>query len=221
MDINSNYFSFPPFLSVAWSQVTAISLNATGQLIFHLHNQEAITLPILSKEETDQVFRAHAEYLEKEVLKDRPIRSEQHAAIRFGFSTSDNLTQELQHNPSQSQSPDLPQDALNKLTQVTRLLLGDEIQGFPKPVANCNCFHCQVARSVHNLKKEENHTLEEEIPDEELQFQQWEIVQTGDKLFKVINKLDREESYSVFLGNPVGCTCGKPGCEHILVVLKS
>ena len=48
-----------------------------------------------------------------------------------------------------------------------------------------------------------------------------EITQTGDKLFTVVNKLDPQENYHVYLGHPVGCTCGKQGCEHILVVLKS
>ena len=43
----------------------------------------------------------------------------------------------------------------------------------------------------------------------------------NDKLFTVINKLDQQEKYNVFLGEPVGCTCGKQGCEHMLAVLKS
>ena len=64
-------------------------------------------------------------------------------------------------------------------------------------------------------------TQEEEVTDRDLSFQQWAIEQTGDKLFCVTNKLDRLEKYNVFLGDPVGCTCGIQGCEHILAVLKS
>ena len=62
---------------------------------------------------------------------------------------------------------------------------------------------------------------DEPVPDAELSFQEWDIVQTGKDLFHVSSRLDPNEQYNVFLGNPVGCTCGKAGCEHILAVLKS
>ncbi len=63
--------------------------------------------------------------------------------------------------------------------------------------------------------------VEEEISSEELSFQQWEIVQTGENLYQVVNRLDRADSYRVYLGDTIGCTCGKDGCEHVIAVLKS
>jgi hypothetical protein len=62
---------------------------------------------------------------------------------------------------------------------------------------------------------------EEEIPDNELTFRDWDIRQTGDKLYTVTSRLDTSEQYNVFLGNPLGCTCGHDHCEHIKSVLES
>jgi len=68
---------------------------------------------------------------------------------------------------------------------------------------------------------EEN--FDEEVKDEELTFKdEWEVKETGDKLlFSVHNPLDPKECYSVFLGDPIGCTCGKKNCDHIKAVLRS
>ena len=63
--------------------------------------------------------------------------------------------------------------------------------------------------------------VEEDVRDDELQFEQWSISSAGDKLYNVVNRLDEQEKYRVYLGHPVGCTCGREGCEHILAVLKS
>ena len=97
----------------------------------------------------------------------------------------------------------------------------------PRPEDDCNCFHCQVARAIREalgIVPEihlEAAAQEEIVTDEDLTFEEWNIVQTGDKLFTVINKLSPEEKYNVYLGHPIGCTCGNQGCEHIHVVLKS
>jgi hypothetical protein len=36
-----------------------------------------------------------------------------------------------------------------------------------------------------------------------------------------MNPLDHKEHYNVFLGDPIGCSCGNNNCEHIQAVLKS
>jgi hypothetical protein len=61
----------------------------------------------------------------------------------------------------------------------------------------------------------------EEISDDDLKFRDWEIAQTEANLYSVTNPLDPSEHYSVFLGEPLGCTCGSKNCEHIKAVLKS
>ena len=63
--------------------------------------------------------------------------------------------------------------------------------------------------------------MEEIVSDEELRFKTWEISQTNDKLYLVSNPIDANEHYSVYLGEPVGCTCGEKHCDHIRAVLSS
>ena len=73
-----------------------------------------------------------------------------------------------------------------------------------------------------NNDMQENKEREEEIvSDEDLKFKTWDIVQTGEKLYDVTNPLDTKEQYHVYLGEPVGCTCGEQYCEHIRAVLSS
>ena len=57
--------------------------------------------------------------------------------------------------------------------------------------------------------------------EEDLKFRNWEIEQTADKLYIVTNPFDKNEHYSVFLGDPLGCTCGEKNCEHIRAVLTT
>jgi hypothetical protein len=61
----------------------------------------------------------------------------------------------------------------------------------------------------------------EEVLPEDLKFKDWEIVQKGDQIYEVISPLDKNEHYQVFLGTPLGCTCGAKNCEHIRAVLNS
>jgi hypothetical protein len=237
MKMNDKFFSFPPFLSTSWEHITALSLDASGQIVVHLSNGEAPVLPPLSLEDTQAIFKAHASFLEKQVLKE-PLQKKERPnpqqwnelPIRIGFGAAlDGMPAALQHNPAQSQAPDLPPEMLGKIAQISKILVPEELQELPPAEPHCNCPHCQIVRAILGETRavfpptppptEEEE--EEEVSDSDLQFQQWEIVQTGDKLFTVTNKLDTQEKYRVYLGHPVGCTCGKPSCEHILVVLKS
>jgi hypothetical protein len=236
MHINDKFFSFPPFLSTGWENIAAISLNTSGQILVHLSNGESIMLPSLSTEDTEAIFKAHATYLEKQILKE-PLQKKERSTsptqgelpIRIGFGNAlEGIPASLHHNPAQSQGPDLPPEMLSKISQISKILMPEEVQDLPPSEPHCNCPHCQIVRAILGETRQILVSAvqpltndEEEISDSDLQFQQWEIAQAGDKLFTVTNKLDRQEKYSVYLGHPVGCTCGKPGCEHILVVLKS
>ena len=46
--------------------------------------------------------------------------------------------------------------------------------------------------------QEEN--LDEEVNEEDLKFRSWDIKQTNEHLYEVINTLDTKEKYNVFLG---------------------
>lgn len=163
------------------------------------------------------------------------VAGAEQGALRFSLDNMETLSSALQHNSSQSSFPDFPSEVLDKIASIARIVAPGEIENMPKPEPHCNCPHCQIARAIHGKGDQ---TLpsstpflhqstpivpqdKEEITQEDLSFQQWTITQAGDHLFCVINKLDAGEKYNVYLGDPVGCTCGKPGCEHIIAVLKS
>lgn len=233
MNINEKFFSFPPFLSTAWAHVTALSTNRQGNIAVHMNSGESISLPELSQEEMELIFRAHASFLENQVMNE-PIfrhkklppnikeRLETDFPLRFSFGTMDGFGSAMQHNPAQKNAPNLPEEMITKIAEVSRILAPDDPDQIPKPEPHCNCYHCQIARALTQGHEQELELcIEEEVSADELQFDQWQITQTGDKLFNVINKLDELENYSVHLGHPVGCTCGKQNCEHILAVLKS
>lgn len=238
MNVNEKFFSFPPFISTSWSHITAISLNKSGQITLHHSSGDVIVLPLLSQDETDSIFKAHANYLENQAMVEplyklprlipNPKERFEGSEIRFAFGTLDGLSSAMQHNPAQRNAPSLPREMLNKITEVSKILAPTDPDQLPKAEPHCNCYHCQIARALNGTSDEreeeeqrEKEETEEEVSLEELEFQQWEIIQTGEKLFNVSNKLDQLESYSVHLGHPVGCTCGKQSCEHILAVLKS
>ncbi len=62
---------------------------------------------------------------------------------------------------------------------------------------------------------------EPEVKEEDLRFQQWTACRLEENMYSVTIKLDSIEHYHVYLGDPMGCTCGKKGCEHIVAVLLS
>jgi hypothetical protein len=233
MNINEKFFSFPPFLSIAWAHVAALSINRQGNIVVHMNSGESISLPELPEEGVNVIFKAHASFLENQVLNEPVFRHkklpqnikervEGDFPLRFSFGTMDGLGSAMQHNPAQKNAPNLPEEMITKIAEVSRILAPNDPDQIPKPEPHCNCYHCQIARALnHAPDQEAERLLDEEVTVEELQFEQWEITQTGDKLFNVINKLDELENYSVHLGHPVGCTCGKQNCEHILAVLKS
>ncbi len=128
----------------------------------------------------------------------------------------------LRHNPDQSNLPPLPREIIEQIKSISKVIPIDD-DALPKPVEGCNCTYCQIARSMHHgiEEKDYNNNEEEEVTDEDLRFREWDIKQSGDKLYTVTNSLDAKEEYKVFLGDPIGCTCGQKNCEHIQAVLRS
>ena len=92
----------------------------------------------------------------------------------------------------------------------------ETLDQLPAGEPKCNCYFCQIMNRVHHEL-----FLEQEVLEADLKFRDWTITETGDKLFSVENPLDSSEKHSVYLGHPVGCSCGNEGCEHIIAVLKS
>lgn len=225
--INDKILSIPPYISTSWGHITAIHMK-DGQLVITLDDNSFVSIPSLPPNIIETIFEHHAAYLERvnsEVVKQKlqktdPLNIIGGTTFRFGMESMDGLTNAMQHNPEQANAPDLPQEMLQKISSISKILAPDDAL-LPKAEPSCNCFHCQIARAISGstipIQIQESH----EVNDRDLTFQQWNISQTGDKLFSVTNRLDENEKYNVFLGEPVGCTCGQSGCEHIIAVLKS
>lgn len=234
MNFNENFFNFPPYLSVSWENVSALRLENSGKLVFHLNTGDNVTLPSLKHEEIEAIFKAHALYLEKKVSFPKNERffptPKPHieGPVRLVFGSIDGVGGQMQHNSALKDTPNLPEEMLSKIVEITRIFAAEESSSL-KPEPHCNCPPCQVARALqgNNLPPlipgliPGQLPVEEEVQVSDLEFQDWEITQTGDKLYTVTSKIDKLESYSVYLGRPVGCTCGKQNCDHILAVLKS
>lgn len=245
MKINKKILSLPPYLSTSWGFVAALRLQDTDLLV-HLLNGEVVAIPSLKPDLLQTIFEYHADHLEtlgeqfrstekqsgKRLLNPisrAPILNTESAAesiFKIGFSSPDSMNAAMQHTPELADAPNLPEEVIEKIRAISKIMAPEEVM-IPKAESHCNCPYCQIARAISDSGEtsapapETIDHLEEDVKEEELQFQEWEITQSGDKLFTVVNKLDSQEKYSVYLGHPVGCTCGKSGCEHILAVLKS
>jgi hypothetical protein len=249
--IDEKLICIPPYISTTWDQVTFLQSEEDQAthlftLVIHLSDGKAVRIPNLDSSLIDIAFSAHIHYLEKttaiaskskgegevktfgNMLQQLTGLSPEQLAnmpIRLGISGIEGMPgmEVLQHNPAQGNSNDLPKEVLEKISGMIKMMTNGEIGMFPKPEPHCNCPHCQVARSIHHLGKEEKEgeELDQPVTDEELKFRDWEIIKKGEMLYIVTNPLDPREQYSVYLGSPVGCTCGQTHCEHIKAVLYS
>ncbi len=220
-NITKNLISIPPYISTSWDNVSSLSLQ--GELLhIQLKDGHIVDIPDLLPEQTEEIFALHASFLEAEEF-DRETSSilEQAMGSSVNFTAFDEIGSVLQHNPEQADSPNLPTQILEKVTALSKVMSSDDIKAIPDAEPHCNCVHCQITRAILGMHTNDEEVLEEVIPEEELQFQQWEILPQENKMFTVVNRLDPQESYSVHLGEPVGCTCGKDGCDHIVAVLKT
>lgn len=237
MKINKKILHLPPYISTSWNYVSA--LRAQGaDLHVYLTSGAEICVPNLKPDTLENIFMQHVSYLEDKEAQNvpppslksfpkmgEPVFNPGESLFKIGLSNAEGLNAAMQHNPALAHSPDLPAEVLEKIGAISKIIAPEDMI-IPKAEPHCNCPYCQIARCLHGSNESESampaeEKTEEEVKEEELQFQEWEITQSGEKLFTVVNKLDSQEKYSVYLGHPVGCTCGKEGCEHILAVLKS
>jgi hypothetical protein len=239
MKITPNILSIPPHISTTWNNVSSLHTEET-QTGYHLHitltDGSKTTIPHLPKEVVDAALAAHVQYydMENEDHKNKtpnsPAAISNAFSLKLGMSGLESLNSVLQHNQNDYASPHLPEDVLQKISQLSNLMSSEEINGIPQPEPHCNCPHCQITRAIHSgadsNKCPGSSPFQEECPeeivsDEELRFRTWDINQQSNQLYSVTNPLDPQEHYHVFLGSPIGCTCGAKNCEHIKAVLSS
>lgn len=238
--INSKLLSIPPYISTSWKNINTLhikQLDGKQVLVIVLHNGTLIEIPGLESALIEQIFEAHSKYVEQdtkepqvESLKTFEPNKEKDVSFSFGLpfptggvEAAENMGSFLEHNPAQANAPEMPADVLKKISTITKALGMDmEQMNIPKPEPHCNCPYCQLARAIQgDGSDQQEETPEEEVSEDDLRFRDWDIKQEGDKLYIVSNPLDKDEHYQVFLGNPVGCTCGQKNCEHIRTVLNS
>ena len=232
MQISKNVLNLPPYLSTPWKNVSSLYLDESGAipiLKVALTSGTTVEIPGLDQESLKTIFQAHAAYLEEESTPSSvtplPFPSkDQILGFKIPIGMEGNLANfgdMMQHNSEQMHTAPLPQEILSKIAAMAQSV-GMDASMFPKPEPHCNCPHCQMARAIHqNENEEEQKEPEEEVTEEDLRFPDWESVQTSNKLYRVTNPLDAEEHFDVFLGEPIGCTCGETNCEHMRAVLRS
>lgn len=228
--ITNKVLCIPPYISTTWDKVCLLETSSGSDankvnLILHLDSGVCITIPALDLAIIDLVFAAHARYLETKPKDNSmlPLGDMQGVLpfkLGLGGQGIENFESMMQHNPSQSNGPILPPEVLEKIVQITKIMTGPEAANLLKAEPHCNCMHCQLARAF-NGQEAEAETPEEEIVEEDLKFCSWNVDEIGQNLYSVQNKLDPKEQYNVYLGSPIGCTCGHKNCEHIKTVLET
>lgn len=234
MKINSKILSIPPYISTAWKNVISLHIenqNSNLILIVSLINGTHVEIAGMDIGIIKTAFSAHASFIEQESSDQQLTLSKNLLPLEQAFSIglplksflseADNTTPLLQHNAEQSDSPDLPAELLQKISALAKTLGIKDSSLIPQAEPHCNCIHCQISKAMLSGLEQRSTVDEEIVSDEDLKFRTWDIAKTGDKLYSVTNPLESEEHYSVFLGDPVGCTCGKLHCEHIRAVLNS
>jgi hypothetical protein len=231
MRINHKILSIPPYISTSWKNVAALQVESKQSLpilIIDLHNGKRIEVPNLEFSVIEAIFHAHAKSIEHE-SKNLPMEGTSSAEqnmlnfpLKISMGGMEGFGSLLQHNPQQADAPILPPEILTRIADLTKTI-GLDGAILPEMEPHCNCIHCQITRVMQNEEErsKQDASIDEEVTAEDLKFRTWDIHQAGDKLFIVCNPLDEKEKYNVYLGNPVGCTCGEDSCEHILAVLKS
>lgn len=227
MQINSKILSIPPYISTAWRNIASLHVEI-DTLVITLNNSARIQIPQLEGSIIEAIFKAHAKYMQLEQPQTKPAKiPHNESSLSFGIPLKPGMGLEsfgslLQHNPEQSDSPDLPNELLSKITSLSKTMPVNDPDMIPKPEPHCNCAHCQISKALQTGFNSKLQQVEEEIvSDEDLKFHTWDIAQSGDKLYTVTSVLDNQEHYNVYLGEPLGCTCGEKNCEHIKAVLSS
>lgn len=237
MQVDETALSLPPFLSTSWDNVLSIHMEVqemenedpSDLLIVTLISGTEIEIPGLSDQLVDKIFEAHSNYLKKASARNTREEDDEMLAsitlpMSIGIPSESGMMTIMDHTPEQSHLADLPKEMLARIAG-TLLEIGIPDDATPKGEPHCNCPYCQIAREI---AKQKNGTSildeleeEEEVSDSDLKFRDWDVIKEDEKLYSVKNPFDHTESYSVFLGSPLCCTCGLKNCAHIKAVLET
>jgi len=246
MKINRHILSIPPHISTSWSNISSLHVaHEDGQtfLVITMLNHSTISIPNLSATTIEEIFQMHSKFLEQGSSQQEPTKQSSKVTPPFAFGGDAALTFGLplkmgegdmlssfggllQHSQEQANAPNLPPEMLKKVAAISKAMgLDKQLENMPKAEPHCNCPYCQVARALHEESPraplQEKQSIDEPVADTELKFREWDVHEIGAELYEVSNPFDPVERYQVFLGKPIGCTCGHKNCEHIKAVLNS
>ena len=219
MKVTDKMLSLPPYISTSWKNIISLQVDSRPYgpvLVIELMTGNKVEVPNLDVKTIEKIFSTHAEVMDQEANSSKTALQ----SFAFPLPIIEGIPSLLQHNLEQANTPPLPPEMLEKITLMTKGLIPDDLTNLPKPEPHCNCPHCQIMRALSGTT-EIPPSIEEDVSDEDLKFRTWDIKQEGEKLFSVTNPLDQKEHYTVFLGEPIGCTCGNNNCVHIQTVLRS
>lgn len=230
MKLTPKVLTIPPYLSTTWKAIA--SMHVQGKegsfcLIVSLKTGQVIEVPALDKESVTKIFEAHVQYSGSPSSSQEPKPEPSNEGgvaepISFSFpfkgegSIAEAFGTASQHNPEQSDLPSLSPGVLKKITAIAEAFGMEAIEALSPAEPGCNCIYCQVVNALRGDGPDE-----EEVTEEDLKFRSWDVRQTADKLYIVTNPIDENEHYNVYLGEPLGCTCGEKNCEHIRAVLNT
>lgn len=243
MKINKKMISIPPYISTSWNYVDGLYMKG-ATLVITLFGGESVNVPGLKPEIIEAIFAAHAESLEQEINQSSvsktehlmglpfgpslfsqafPLLGSGDTAFQFGISSMDGISSAMQHNPAQADAPDLPLEILQKIGAIVKIVAPEEVVSESTAFQDCNCPHCQITRAITSSLEDSEiiHVTEAVQPLPKIP-ERFHIEQNDEHLFTVVDNEDINlTEYKVFLGAPMGCTCGKEGCDHIIAVLQS
>ena len=211
---------------------------ADDLLMVTLKDGTTCAIPHLPKETIEQIFSLHAESSDANQKEDLhnlvdSMRSGFKELVnifaKLGTNSLGSLGKALEHDPNNANLPELPPDLVKKVEVLLTVIPKEDILSMPEGLPGCHCMYCQINRILREsvLSKETDvpdilaEGQSEPVEEKDLVFSEWIVESIGEKLYKVTNRLDPSEGYRVFLGEPIGCTCGKPHCDHVLAVLRS
>jgi len=226
MKITPQILSIPPYLSTSWNKIASLFVKEESghlNLTILLQSGHQVVIPHLSQAVIKAIFDAHAKYTGLSIGLLPQEKDEASINLALPMNQADGNTIDVfgsaaQHNPEHANFPSLPPQVLKKIAAIAQALGMNTLPNFSHAESGCNCVFCQVVRAIQGETQE---LSQEEVTAEDLKFRTWDIEETAEKLFIVKNPLDPNEHYNVFLGEPIGCTCGQKNCEHIRAVLNT
>jgi hypothetical protein len=249
MKINHRVLHIPPYISCRWNEIASIGVEThNDEILLHIQllSGSKVTVPNLTQDQIDLIFKMHVQHLESAAeeeeefkkMKELPFFSNLFQAppmdanvatsfgtpIAFHLDANDPAALFQGHNPAFYNSPPLPKEILNKIVIIAKAIGGDMVKDV-EPVDLCNCFFCQIARALHQERAEESKPhVPKNLPKDLLRGgidPEWMVEEIGTNLYKVTSRDEPSVIYQVYLGNPIGCSCGSNRCSHIIAVLKT